>query len=311
MSELLTPSGYLANALVNGRYEYSAAEIDLFVKIVLHCRGKAGPVKIALNELADDEHGTRYDRLRENLRALQSKPLEFYNQETRVTWCGNLIAWSAIEKYTGVLTVHLAPLVQQMLTEIRSNYTTFQVEALLNLRGKYSKRLYLLACQFKSTGVRFFEADELRKQLGIFDVYPRLADFEKRVILPAVEEISASTDIIVSYEKSKTGRSVTGQCLTVKLKKAVATVTGDENQRRLLAKYGLAPWQILNVFQCLTFEEIARHLYAMQLRRDQIKNPGAYLVTMLQRLGVPMDKSRIPQQTNLIDQINEVTETRQ
>lgn len=310
MSELLTPNGYIANALVNASYEYSAGEIDLFIKILLHCRDKQGPVKLALNELTEDEHGSRYDRLRDNLRSLQSKPLEFFNPETRTLWCGNLIAWCTIEKFTGLLTVHLAPLVQQMLGELKTNFTSFQVEALLKMKGKYSKRLYLLACQFKSTGVRFFEAEELRKQLGVKDAYPRLADFEKRVIVPALQEISSVTDIIVSYEKSKTGRTVTGQCLVVKLKNDVAQVTGDENQRRLLAKFGLAPWQINNVFQCLSYEEIARHLYQMQLRRETIKNPGAYLVTTLQRLGVPMDKARIVQQTDFIKQIDEITGSR-
>jgi hypothetical protein len=310
MSELLTPAGYISNMLVNGRYEYSAGEIDLMIRLVVCCRGKTGPVKIPLSELTDADGGSRFERLRENLRHLQSKPLEFFNPETKITWSGNLIAWCTIEKFTGILTVNLSPLILELLNDLKSNYTTFQIEALLNLSSKYSKRLYLLACQFKSTGIRFFNPEELKKALKVDNVYTRLADFEKRVIFPALDEINAKTDLVVDYEKQKTGRSVTGQCITVKLKQQVAQITGDENQRRIMLKYGLAPWQISNVFQYLQFEQIARLLYDFQIRRETIKNPGAYLVTTYQRLGVPMDKPVFTKQTDLISAIHEVTSSK-
>jgi len=52
------------------------------------------------------------------------------------------------------------------------------------------------------------ELKELKTKLGIPGKYPRWADFQNRIITPAIEEINANTELSVTYEKEKRGRSI-------------------------------------------------------------------------------------------------------
>ncbi len=51
--------------------------------------------------------------------------------------------------------------------------------------------------------------EEFRELTGTENKYPRFFDLEKRVLIPACEEISEKTDIKLHYETEKTGKSVT------------------------------------------------------------------------------------------------------
>ena len=60
--------------------------------------------------------------------------------------------------------------------------------------------------------------DELFQQLGLPESYQDLSNLKKRVIKPSLDEITANTDIDLSYENVKRGRSVVGFKFTVKKK---------------------------------------------------------------------------------------------
>ncbi|MFX7059991.1 replication initiation protein, partial [Acinetobacter baumannii] len=60
--------------------------------------------------------------------------------------------------------------------------------------------------------------DELFEQLGLRDSYQDLSNLKKRVIKPSLQEISTNTDIDLSYENVKRGRSVVGFKFIVKEK---------------------------------------------------------------------------------------------
>ena len=73
--------------------------------------------------------------------------------------------------------------------------------------------------------------NELFEQLGLPESYQDLSNLKKRVIKPSLDEITANTDIDLSYENIKKGRSVVGFKFTVKEKpKPKAIETGrDKN----------------------------------------------------------------------------------
>ena len=60
--------------------------------------------------------------------------------------------------------------------------------------------------------------DELFEQLGLPESYRRIGNLKDRVIKPSLEEITANTDIDLSYENVKRGRSVVGFKFTVREK---------------------------------------------------------------------------------------------
>ncbi|NEA10484.1 replication initiation protein, partial [Streptomyces sp. SID10692] len=56
-----------------------------------------------------------------------------------------------------------------------------------------------------------FELEKFRGQLGLgVNEYKAMGDFKKRVLDLAVKQINEKTDVTVSYEQHKSGRSITG-----------------------------------------------------------------------------------------------------
>ena len=69
--------------------------------------------------------------------------------------------------------------------------------------------------------------DELFEQLGLPDSYRRIGNLKDRVIHPSLEEITANTDIDLTYENVKKGRSVVGFKFTVKEKPKLVPLQRD------------------------------------------------------------------------------------
>ena len=60
--------------------------------------------------------------------------------------------------------------------------------------------------------------EHLKQELGLPDSYQDLSNLKKRVIKPSLDEITANTDIDLTYENVKRGRSVVGFKFTVREK---------------------------------------------------------------------------------------------
>ena len=97
-------------------------------------------------------------------------------------------------------------------------YTKYKKEVVLRLKKDYSLDLYHLAKKHQTMGGFQISLDELFEQLGLPESYKRIDNLKNRVIEPSLDEITANTDINLSYENVKKGRSVVGFKFTVKEK---------------------------------------------------------------------------------------------
>ncbi len=97
-------------------------------------------------------------------------------------------------------------------------YTKYKKEVVLRLKKDYSLDLYHLAKKHQTMGGFQITLNELFEQLGLPESYQDLSNLKKRVIKPSLDEITANTDIDLSYENVKKGRSVVGFKFTVKEK---------------------------------------------------------------------------------------------
>ena len=98
-------------------------------------------------------------------------------------------------------------------------YTKYKKEVVLKLRKDYSLDFYHLAKKHQTMGGFQISLDELFEQLGLPESYrTRMNNLKDRVINPSIEEITANTDIDLSYENIKKGRSVVGFKFTVREK---------------------------------------------------------------------------------------------
>ena len=97
-------------------------------------------------------------------------------------------------------------------------YTKYKKEVVLRLKKDYSLDFYHLAKKHQTMGGFQISLDELFQQLGLPESYQDLSNLKKRVIKPSLDEITANTDIDLSYENVKRGRSVVGFKFTVREK---------------------------------------------------------------------------------------------
>lgn len=117
-------------------------------------------------------------------------------------------------------------------------YTKYKKEIVLRLKKDYSLDLYHLAKKNQKLGGFQISLDELFNQLGLPESYKRIGNLKDRVVKPSLAEISANTDIDLTYENIKQGRTVVGFKFIVKEKtkpKAIRS-TKDENTIDMFCK---------------------------------------------------------------------------
>jgi plasmid replication initiation protein len=91
-------------------------------------------------------------------------------------------------------------------------FTEYLLSQTANLKSAYSVRLYELLIQWKSVAkTPVFELSQFRAQLGLgVNEYKQMSDFKIRVLDLAITQINEHTDISVTYEQHKKGRTITG-----------------------------------------------------------------------------------------------------
>ena len=120
----------------------------------------------------------------------------------------------------------------------KNGYVRYQLKNIISLRSQYSVRLYP---KLKDRPYGWtVSVEELRKILGAtassYDVFK---DFNKHVLQKAVKEINEITDIDVTTENIRKGRSVVSIKFTVKEKKQIlldkeqAAVFADEEEEQI------------------------------------------------------------------------------
>ncbi|WP_352339588.1 replication initiation protein RepM [Psychrobacter sp. 16-MNA-CIBAN-0192] len=91
-------------------------------------------------------------------------------------------------------------------------FTSYLLEQTASMDSIYSVRLYELLVQWKAAKqTPMFELEKFRDQLGVeANEYKAMCDFKKRVLQVAIDEINEKSDIKISYEQVKKGRSIAG-----------------------------------------------------------------------------------------------------
>ena len=73
----------------------------------------------------------------------------------------------------------------------RSKFTYFSLMEFVSLKTMYSKRLFILLKQFRTTGYRRISVEAFREFMGADDkTYDDFAQLRRRVLLPALNEIT-------------------------------------------------------------------------------------------------------------------------
>ncbi|MDB8044375.1 replication initiation protein, partial [Escherichia coli] len=94
------------------------------------------------------------------------------------------------------------------LTQLKGQFTRVVVKNVSSLSSTYSIRIYELLQQFRSTGDRTIAIDDFRTMLAVEDKYQQFKDLNKMIIKPAIAELNEKSDLVVTVETIKKGRTV-------------------------------------------------------------------------------------------------------
>ena len=106
------------------------------------------------------------------------------------------------------------------LFDLQEKFLAYGLKNILAMKSQFSIRLYEILKSYAFQKSKVFEVDELKKMLMVEGnkSYSNFADFKKRVLLPAQEEINELTDIAVSFEPILKGRKTVKVKFDMKLK---------------------------------------------------------------------------------------------
>ncbi|MCD8459773.1 replication initiation protein (plasmid) [Xylella taiwanensis] len=181
--------------------------------------GEVPRTKITAAEYAETfevDMDTAYNQLQSAAKQLYSRSITFYEPAhkrkgkplppTRVQ-----MRWVGSVKYQdGEGWVELAwwPDLLCHLTGLKRQFTTYQLQQASALRSGYSWKLLELLMRFKSSGWAEYTIEDFKASM---DAPPSLSDFgqvKRRIIDPAVKELTEKDGWLIQWEVVKAGRKV-------------------------------------------------------------------------------------------------------
>lgn len=202
---------YQHNAITSGRYDYSACMLDILF-MVLSTLEKDKLIYTIHTEDIEHITGRKWNiaQFTKSTEAMLTKMFEIEDETAYTQFV--LFQYFKYLKGTRSIEVKLSEVSLPYFFELKNNFTAMQLKSVLNCSSKYAKRLYGLACQWRSVGKKRFEISKLKKMLGLInkkgeEQFERVSEFKKKVLDVAKEQINKNTDIQFDYELTKRGRS--------------------------------------------------------------------------------------------------------
>ena len=305
------------NALITAHYDMSASEQDIFSLVLAQLKQEDPPelrYHVPINELEElSKKQINYQHARRATLRLLTRVCTIIQKNGNVLDV-TMISDAEYVKGGGHIEIGISSKLRPYLFDLKSNFTRYQLRMFGALRSKYSKRIYKMLSQFKSTGTMRISVEELKARLKLFDLKTgkeafakNWTEFVNKVLEVAKEEINEHTDLRCSYEAHKTGRKFTHlefKIARVPQEQLKARHGEDpaiaELRQRLITQFRLSDWQATDIIVHVPEQEIRKtfHEITVQLSDKRIQNIGGYTAKIFNdkyNLGFFENQEQAPQ----------------
>lgn len=244
-----------SNRLIEASYRLGLNEQRIILYAICRCREEQTglfpdlPVTITadsfLKQFPSVEKGSVYGQLKDAMNSLYSRSVTIHDIDPATKKArGRETRWISEKAYidgAGHIQIVFTPEVIKYITRLEVEFTSYQLEKVGNMTSAHAVRIYELLSQHREIGNRTLNLKSLRETLGVAPgEYKLTADFIRKVIEVAVEQINKHSDLTVSYKPQKTGRAITDFAFKIKDKerKHKATASDQATRDRLEAEYG-------------------------------------------------------------------------
>jgi len=201
----------------NSRYTLTLSQNRLLLFLISKIKpydGIESSYKVKIKDIIKvceyyDKSGQYYGLIKKDLLKLRNSAVwvETSRGIETMGWLKKAVFLKPINKgdYTEVLFSFDEGL-DHYLFELREYYTQFNLEEVLLLTHKYSIRLFEYLMSYANMMYCVVSIDELKERLDA-KTYTNHANFKKRILLPAIEDINLHTKMYVEYDELKEGRT--------------------------------------------------------------------------------------------------------
>lgn len=290
------------NAITTARYEMSACEMDIVFSLLSKLTKHDAPgtiYEIRVRELEGlTGRSWNYKQLLESTENLNSR---VYSIETGTTLLQvSLLASALYLKGKGTIELEVSERMRPYLIDLKSNFTSYRLHAAFSLSSKFAKRVYQLVSQWKDIGeTKTYTLDEFKLMLGLKDPkgktpeqYTQVSALQKYVLDVAVNQINEHTDLRITYELIKKGRSYQSVKFFVNPQEPRQLpipfeLNADDAKLQVVHKH-LDTLGIMNTKLVQEITQSPKHIdalfaYMYKLKTDKIKatkNPGGLFLKM-------------------------------
>lgn len=296
------------NFITLARYEMSYLEKNILYCVLSQIEKDTKMNEIFLvsaKEIAANGEKVQYEQIRKATEKLLSRVLEGTlpnGNMLQVTF----ISHAEYVKNMGVIQIGISPMILPFFQDLKSKFTTFDLEIALSLKSVYAKRIYEILNMYKNFENKTFVLDvkEFKRMLNIIDAktgkdkYETFSLLKKNVLDVAFNEINGSTDInfsynpIEGYKHGKGRKPIERIVFTVKSLVPRKTISYDKEEAmpilsRLIKDFKLRQDQAAQILNTFPIVEISKKLYDIKLliMNGKVGNIGAYTMTYF---GLPI-----------------------
>lgn len=289
------------NAITSGRYDFSACQLDVLFMVLANLKPGENTYEIHISDIEIiTGRQWNYQRLREATGDMITRLFEIETKDEFL----QLVLFQSFRYLLGrgTIVVKLSEDAMPYFFELKNNFTSLQLKAVLSCTSKYAKRIYAIACQYRVMGIKKFTIDEFKEMLYIRDPkgkepeqFVRISEFKLSVLDMAKKQINEHTDIHFDYELKKKGRSFHWIIINIDNQKNqqlaidfTKTVGYQKNVSRVMS-YGLNQEQAEAIVKD-GFEKFEKFVEEanVKIRKGEvnIKNATAYIIGTYQKKGI-------------------------
>jgi plasmid replication initiation protein len=236
-----------SNKLIEANYKLGVVEQKVILCLASNIQPTDSDFKTYTLSIKEFTHllglkGTpKYTELRKITKELMQKVFEIRidKKVIQVSW----LSYVAYNESEGTIDIRFDPFLRPYLLELKREFTSYKLENVVKLKSSYAIRIYELLKQYEKIKERTFLLSDLRKLLGVDNLYPAYGNFKQRVLIPAQKELQKKTDISFELEEIKNGRRV------VKIKFIIQTVKSKQVDQLNLFEENLEELQLVNSFK--------------------------------------------------------------
>jgi len=268
-----------SNQVIEASYQLSAVEQRIVLAAISRIPKNQPITDDELYPVSVDElkqlgvhEKTAYRDLKEGINRLYERSinLSIDDKSIKMRWVQEIQFLDS----QSVIGIRFSKPILPFISNLSREFTKYALSDIAGINSGYGIRIYELLVQYRQIGKREISVESLRTMLELGKKYPLFADFKKRVIDTAIDQINDYSPLKVTYEQKKTGRKVTHIIFSFKEKSKSITHTSKDFYQLSDAQINLFGNQLsrLHELSHLASEGESYEILAAKIK-DMLRNP--------------------------------------